>query len=225
MIPTEVSLRSVTRGLPRPAQQVTHRAAMAYTEVPAFMRKLQKQENSVGRDALKLTNLTAVRSNETRFAAWGEFDLDAAVWPIPAARMKMKQPHLVPLSAPAVALLRRIRLEHEALYTGSLDERMLFTARGTKPISDATTLKAIRDMNIETVTVHGFRSSFADWAAECTSFPKEVTDKALAHRVPNAVEGGVPAHGLLRQAACAHGGVGSARCRRQSRLRAIDLYP
>ena len=66
--------------------------------------------------------------------------------------------------------------------------RMLFTQSGKKPISDTTMLKAIRDMKIETITVHGFRSSFADWAAECTSFPKEVIEKALAHRVPNAVE-------------------------------------
>ena len=188
LIPAEVSLRSVTRGLPRQGQQVSHRAAMAYADVPAFMKALNSQENSVGRDALKLTILTAVRSNETRFATWAEFDLDAAVWSIPAARMKMKQPHVVPLAAPALALLLRLRKEHEALHSGPLDDRMLFTATGKKPISDTTMLKAIRDMKIGTVTVHGFRSSFADWAAECTSFPKEVTEKALAHRVPNAVE-------------------------------------
>lgn len=188
LIPDEVSLRSVTRGLPRQTQQVSHRAAMPYADVPAFMKALERQENSVGRDALKLTILTAVRSNETRFATWGEFDLDAAVWSIPATRMKMKLPHIVPLSAPAVALLRRLGREHELLDGNETAGRMLFTHTGRKPISDTTMLKAIRDMKITTVTVHGFRSSFADWAAECAAFPKEVVEKALAHRVPNAVE-------------------------------------
>lgn len=187
MIPEEMSLRSVTRGLPRQTRQVTHRAAMPYAEVPAFLQKLARQEPSVGRDALQLTILTAVRSNEARFATWEEFDLDAAAWSIPAERMKMKQPHVVPLSAPALALLRRIHQEQEAL--GELrSDSMLFSATRRKPISDTTMLKAIRDMKIDTVTVHGFRSSFTDWTAECTQIPKEIADKALAHRVPNAVE-------------------------------------
>lgn len=188
MIPAEISLRSVTRGLPRQTQQVTHRAAMPYADVPAFLQTLAGQDPSVGRDALQLTILTAVRSNETRYATWSEFDLKAATWSIPATRMKMKQPHIVPLSALALALLQRLRAEHEALDGELRADRMLFTHSGKKPISDTTMLKAIRDMKIETVTVHGFRSSFADWAAECTSFPKEIAEKALAHRVPNAVE-------------------------------------
>lgn len=146
------------------------------------------EANSVGRDALKLTILTAVRSNEARLATWREFDLDGAIWSIPASRMKMKLRHLVPLSEPAVALLRRLRKEHEALATGSIDDQYLFSARGKAPISDVMMLKAIRDAKIDTMTVHGFRSSFADWAAECTNVPKEVTEKALAHRIPNAVE-------------------------------------
>lgn len=187
-IPQEVSLRSVTRGLPRQARHVTHRPAMPYAKVPAFMKKLMGEENSVGRDALKLTILTAVRSNEARHATWGEFDLEAGTWAIPAARMKMKQPHVVPLAAPAIALLWRLRTEHAALDGVVAPTRMLFTATGRKPISDTTMLKVIRDMQIVRVTVHGFRSSFADWVAECTAFPKEVAEKALAHRIPNAVE-------------------------------------
>lgn len=188
MIPAELSLRSVTRGLPRQGQTVTHRAAMPYADVPAFMKALLKQPNSVRRDAFKLTILTAVRSNETRFSTWSEFALDAGVWSIPAARMKMKQPHLVPLASAAIALLRRLRREHESLTSKPLDDQYLFSVRGTKPISDITMLKAVRDMKVETITVHGFRSTFADWAAECTSVAKEVVEKALAHRIPNAVE-------------------------------------
>jgi integrase len=188
LIPAEISLRSVTRGLPRQTRQVEHRAAMPYASVPAFLRKLAQQDRTIGRDALQLTILTAVRSNETRYATWDEFDLDAATWSIPAARMKMKQPHVVPLSAPALALLNRLLAEKQALDGKIPPGRMLFTHSGKKPISDTTMLKAIRDLKIETITVHGFRSSFADWAAECTRFPKEIAEKALAHRVPNAVE-------------------------------------
>ncbi|MDG5487392.1 tyrosine-type recombinase/integrase [Sphingomonas sp. BGYR3] len=187
-IPAEISLRLVTRGLPRQIRQVEHRAAMPYAAVPAFLQKLARQERTIGRDALQLTILTAVRSNETRYATWDEFDLDAATWSIAASRMKMKQPHVVPLSAPALALLHRMRAEHEALDGYIAPGRALFTLTGRKPISDTTFLKAIRDMKIDKITVHGFRSSFADWAAECIQFPKEITEKALAHRVPNAAE-------------------------------------
>jgi integrase len=161
---------------------------MPYVKVPAFMKKLTGLENSVGRDALKLTMLTAVRSNETRFATWGEFDLNAATWSIPGSRMKMKEPHVVPLSSPAVAILRRLREERIAL-SGNVDPtQLVFVGLRGKAISDVTMMKAIRDMKIGVVTVHGFRSSFTDWAAEQTDFPKEVADKALAHRILNAVE-------------------------------------
>lgn len=188
LVPEEISLRSVTRGLPRQARQVTHLAAMPYPKVPDFVKKLAALENSVGRDALKLTVLTAVRSNETRFATWGEFDLDAGIWSIPGSRMKMKEPHVVPLSTPALALLRRLRDERIAL-DGEIDaDALVFVGSTGKAISDATMAKAMRDMNVTGATVHGFRSSFTDWTAEQTDFPKEVADKALAHRIPNAVE-------------------------------------
>lgn len=187
-VPEEISLRSVTRGLPRQTRQVTHLAAMPYAEVPAFMKKLVALENSVGRDALKLTVFTAVRSNETRFAIWDEFNLDAATWSIPGSRMKMKEPHVVPLSAPALNLMRRLRDERVAL-DGKLDpSQLVFPGFRGKAISDVTMMKAIRHMKITGVTVHGFRSSFTDWTAEQTDLPKEVADKALAHRIPNAVE-------------------------------------
>ena len=188
LVPEEVSLRSVTRGLPRQTRQVTHRAAMPYADVPAFLRTLMNLPSTLGRDALKLTILTAVRSNETRGATWGEFDLDAGIWSIPAARMKMKEVHDIPLAPAAVQLLRRLRDDHVRLHGAAKPPNLLFSFNGTKPISDVTMLKAMRDMKVEDATVHGFRSSFTDWVAECTSVPKEVADKALAHRIPNAVE-------------------------------------
>lgn len=188
MIPQPISLRSVRKGLPRQDRRVEHRQAMAYKDVPAFMAKLMVLPPSVGRDALKLTVLTATRSGEVRGAVWGEFDLDKAIWSIPAARMKMKEAHVVPLSAPVVALLLRLRQEQQELDGDIKPDRVLFSHYGARPISDVTMLKVLRDMGIEGITVHGFRSSFADWAAEQTNVPKEVVEKVLAHKVPNAVE-------------------------------------
>ena len=100
----------------------------------------------------------------------------------------MKEPHVVPLAAPAIALLRRLREEQLALDGEIRPDRILFTHYGARAISDVTMLKVLRDMGVEGATVHGFRSSFADWAAEQTDTPKEIVEKALAHKVSNAVE-------------------------------------
>jgi integrase len=183
-----VSLKSVTRGLPRQVRVVNHRAAMAYDKVPTFMAALMNLPNSAGRDALKLTVLTGVRSNETRFATWSEFDLDAGIWAIPASRMKMKNAHVIPLTPPALTMLKRLRQEREALDGKVAPDQLVFTSNGTKPISDMTMNKAMKDMGFTGVTVHGFRSCFTDWAAERTDFAKEIVEKALAHKVPSAVE-------------------------------------
>ncbi|WP_241215823.1 tyrosine-type recombinase/integrase [Sphingomonas koreensis] len=155
---------------------------MPYAEVPALMQKLAAAAPTTGRDALRFTIYNAVRSNETRFAVWTEFDLDNAIWTIPGERMKAGETHVVPLSRPAVALLRK-RWNERASDTG-----LVFSADGEKPISDMTMTKLLRDDGINGVTVHGFRSAFTDWAAEKTRFPKEVADKALAHKLPSKVE-------------------------------------
>lgn len=207
MIAQPVSLRSVRKGLPRQTRQVKHRQAMPYKDVPAFMAQLMTLTPSVGRDALKLTVLTATRSGEVRNAVWSEFDLDKAVWSIPAERMKMKEPHVVPLATAAVALMRRLHDEQLALDGEVKPDRLIFTHYGARAISDVTMLKAIRDMGIEGITVHGFRSSFADWAAEQTNVAKEIVEKALAHKVPNAVEAAYRRQ-TLRQAADTHGALG-----------------
>jgi integrase len=102
--------------------------------------------------------------------------------------MKMKEPHVAPLAEQAVTLLRRLRDEQLALDGEIRPDRIVFTHYGARAISDVTMLKVLRDMKIEGVTVHGFRSSFADWSAEQTSVPKEIVEKALAHKVTNAVE-------------------------------------
>ena len=180
--PHEASLRSVAKGLPRQPIQENHYVAMAYSEVPALMRRLAALPETAGRDALLFTILNSVRSGETRFATWPEFDLDAAIWSIPAERMKMRQPHVVPLSTESVAILRRRwRLR-------DTDEGLVFSTHGVKPLSDMTMTKVLRDLGFAKTTVHGFRSSFTDWAAEKTRFPKEVVDKALAHKLVDRVE-------------------------------------
>jgi integrase len=181
-VPEEVSLRSVRKGLPRQNDKRGHMEAMPYADVPALMQKLATAAPTTGRDALRFTIYNAVRSNETRFAVWTEFDLEKAVWTIPAERMKAGETHVVPLSAPVVALLRK-RWDERTSDTG-----LVFSNDGKKPISDMTMTKLLRDDGFASITVHGFRSTFTDWAAECTDFPKEVADKALAHKLPNKVE-------------------------------------
>lgn len=180
--PTEAALRSVRKGLPRQPKRDGHFEAMPYEDVPAFVTALREAVPTVGRDALCFTIFTAVRSNETRFAAWSEFDLKKSVWSIPGERMKMAEPHIVPLPASAIELLQR------RWKARSTDDGLVFSADGAKPISDMTMTKVLRDEGIPSHTVHGFRSAFTDWAAEMTDTPKEVVDKALAHKIPDRVE-------------------------------------
>lgn len=181
-VPEEVSLRSVRKGLPRQNDKRGHMEAMPYADVPSLMKRLATAAPTTGRDALRFTIYNAVRSNETRLAVWTEFDLENAVWTIPAGRMKAGETHVVPLSAPVLALLRK-RWDERTSDTG-----LVFSNDGKKPISDMTMTKLLRDDGFASITVHGFRSTFTDWAAECTDFPKEVADKALAHKLPNKVE-------------------------------------
>jgi len=178
----ETSLRSVRKGLPRQPRKTNHYMAMPYSDTPDFLQKVARKTTTAGRDALLFTIYTAARSGETRFASWPEFNLQKAVWSIPAERMKAGEAHVVPLSEPVLEILRR-------RWSGRMnDEAFVFSADGEKPVSDMTITKVLRDAGIPDYTVHGFRSTFTDWAAEQTDFPKEVVDKALAHKIPNQVE-------------------------------------
>lgn len=181
-VPDEVSLRSVRKGLPRQSDKRGHMAAMPYADVPALMQRLAAAAPTTGRDALRFTIYNAVRSNETRLAVWTEFDLDKAIWTIPGERMKARETHVVPLSAPVLALLCKRWNERTS------DTGLVFSNDGEKPISDMTMTKLLRDDGFASITVHGFRSAFTDWSSEKTDFPKEVADKALAHKLPNKVE-------------------------------------
>jgi integrase len=178
----EVILRSVTRGLPRQPPCDNHFPAMPYAQIPALFSELRNLPQTAGRDALAFTVLTAARSGETRNALWTEFDLEARVWTVPASRMKMGKEHNVPLTAQAIEiLLRRLPMrDHEGGF--------VFSSFGKRPISDMTMSKTLRDMGYPEFTVHGFRSTFTDWAAECTDYRKEVVDKALAHKLQDRIE-------------------------------------
>ncbi|WP_267394971.1 MULTISPECIES: site-specific integrase [unclassified Sphingomonas] len=180
--PTETSLKSVRKGLPRHKRDDSHFNAMPYQDVPAFLAKLRDEVHTSGRDGLEFTILTAVRSNETRFARWPEINMKKATWTIPGERMKTGVTHVVPLAPAAIRILER-RWEGRTENDG-----LVFFASPKKPMSDMTMTKALRDMGEKAAHVHGFRSTFTDWAAETTSTAKEVVDKALAHKLPDKVE-------------------------------------
>jgi integrase len=154
--------------------------AMPYADLPAFMARLV-DKGGMGALALRTAILTAARSGEVRGATWSELDLDRAIWTVPAERMKARRAHRVPLSPAALALFR------EAAAIRRAGTELIFPAGSGKTLSDMTLTKVLRDMKAP-CTVHGFRSTFRDWAAEQTSLPGEVAEAALAHMVPEAVE-------------------------------------
>ena len=162
----------------RPQHTRGHHAAIAFDHVPAFMTKL---DQSTAGDALAFSILTAARPGEALAARWSEIDLDKAVWTLPAVRMKGGRAHRVPLSVPAVAILRRRR----ALAQNDL---VFPSRRPDRPLNNTTTLRLMRTLGIEEATPHGFRSSFRDWIGEKTAFPNEVAEMALAHAITSKVE-------------------------------------
>lgn len=154
---------------------------MNYADVPKFMQRLKERE-SIGRLALEALILTAARSGEIRFARWSEVDLEEALWSNPADRMKMKRPHVVPLSPAAIEVFKRA-----AKFRAPASDLIFPGQKLKKPMSDMTLLKILRDMDAG-VTVHGFRSAFRDWVADQTNYPGDVAEAALAHTVSNKVE-------------------------------------
>jgi integrase len=163
----------------RNRRAVQHFAALPYAEMPVFLARLRERQ-AVPAKALELTILTACRRNEAIEAKDDEFDLDAAVWTIPGARTKSGRPHRIPLSDPAVVLLRRLRETRTGEY--------VFSVRGNRPLGESTIRMFMQAAGLEGVTTHGFRSSFRDWAAERTNFPSEVAEEALGHLTADETE-------------------------------------
>lgn len=182
--PTEAPMRAVAKGLPKQPKKGAHFAAMPYADLPDFMSSLRSEEATLGRLALQFTVLTAARSGEVRGATWEEIDSEAAVWSIPASRMKGGEAHIVPLSAEALAILEQVR----PFRSGRKSESVFPGFKG-KPLSDATLSKALRVAGGGVATVHGMRSAFRDWVAEkMPTVPGDVAEAALAHSIPNRVE-------------------------------------
>ena len=158
---------------------VKHHPALPYREIVPFMEKLRAQDGFAAR-ALELAILTACRSSEVLEAPWSEIDLEAAVWTIPAERMKGKKEHRVPLSPQAIILLRTL--------LSSTSEWVFPGERKERPLSDMAMNMLLRRMGRDDITVHGFRSTFRDWTAETTNHPREVAEAALAHTISDKVE-------------------------------------
>ncbi|MBS3023289.1 tyrosine-type recombinase/integrase [Acidiphilium multivorum] len=153
---------------------VKHHAALDYHEMPTFMAELRERE-AVSARCLEFAILTATRSNEARGARWDEIDLDSALWLIPEQRMKAKKEHRVPLAPRAVEVLREMA-ERSARRDG-----LIFPGGAPgKPMTDVALAKALAVLR-PGFTPHGMRSSFREWAAEMTSFPREIAEVALAH--------------------------------------------
>lgn len=183
---TEIPLRAVSRGLPKQPKQKNHFAAMHWQDVPPFIDNMEEtlKAGETVCLAIEFLILTAARSGEVRGARWSELDLEEKTWRIPAERMKASEPHRVPLSDRAVEILRRMT---ELRRTDDADAFVFEGQKSGRPLSDMTLSMPLRRAELD-ITVHGFRSAFRDWAAERTSFPRELAEKALAHAVRNKVE-------------------------------------
>lgn len=167
--------------LPRPSRvaRVEHHAALPYAEVGAFMEKLRAQPGEAAR-ALEFLVLCASRTGEVIGAKPGEINLDTGVWTVPASRMKGGRVHRVPLPPRAVEIVRdRVEEDRPYVFAGGVPG---------EPLSNMAMAALLRRMGRDDVTVHGFRSTFRDWVADRTTFPRELAETALAHKVDDTTE-------------------------------------
>ena len=179
--------------------KVKHHAAMPYADMAPFMRELRGREG-IAPKALEFVILTAARVSEAVNAKWSEFNLNRKLWTVPAERMKAKREHRVPLSSLALKLLERLEAQREGDYV------FPGWTIPDKPLTGAACLTLLDDMGHADLTTHGFRSSFRDWAAEQTNFPREIAEAALGHVLSNKTEAAyqrgdlLDRRGLLMQA-------------------------
>ena len=161
-------------------RQVQHREALPYSDLSAFVQSLRTHSGTAAQ-ALEFVILTAARVSEAVGATWAEIDLQGATWTIPGARIKSGKEHRIPLSNVALKLLKRLDAtkQNEFVFPGH---------KLGKPLTIAAPMKLLRDMGHESLTVHGFRSTFRDWCGEQTNFPREVAEAALSHVVKDKTE-------------------------------------
>lgn len=158
-----------------------HHAALDYRDIPGFMARLREREAMTAL-ALEFLILTAARTNEVRGMTWSEVSRSEKLWTVPAMRMKSGREHEVPLSPRAIEILERV-----AGLANAPDEYVFQGKRRDQPLSNMGFEMLLRRMKVR-VTVHGFRSSFRDWTGDCTHFPREVAEAALAHAVGDKAE-------------------------------------
>lgn len=172
-------------------QQVRHHPALPYTEIPDFLALVTQRED-IASSALVFSVLTAARTGEVLGARWDEIDMKAAVWTVPASRMKGAREHRVPLSSEALAVLSKLARER-------INEFVFPGLKRGRPLSNMSLLMLLRNLKRSDITVHGFRSTFRDWAAERTNFPREIAEAALAHAVKDKVEAAYQRGDLLEK--------------------------
>lgn len=183
---------------PKKRDRVSHFPAVPWRKMPSATMQLFSSNNlTCGKQALLFLILSAARSGEVRGATWDEINLDAKTWSIPADRTKTGKPHNVPLSKPAIAILKRRQpFSHEGPW--------IFSQSGRRPLSDMTLSKILREENISSdtakrhATVHGFRSSFRDWASE-NGYARDLAERALAHTIKSETESAYHRTDLLEQ--------------------------
>lgn len=159
-------------------QKAGHHAALPYDRMVDFMKTLGDVDGVAAR-ALEFAILTAARTGEVLGVTWAEIDLEKRLWVIPPERMKAGREHRVPLSKAALAVLQGQSGREGPVFRGG---------KANKPLSNMALLMTLRRMKRTDLTAHGFRSTFRDWVAECTDFPHEVAEMALAHAVGDKVE-------------------------------------
>jgi integrase len=164
---------------------VEHHAALRWQEIGGFMADLTKQDGASAL-ALRFLILTASRTGEAIGAKWSEIDLAEQVWTLPAVRMKANREHRIPLSDAALAVLAEAaKLRPDKT---SVDAPVFPGAKAGRSLSNMALLMLLRRMGRGDLTAHGFRSTFRDWAAEVTHYPRDVAEQALAHSLPDKVE-------------------------------------
>jgi len=169
-------------------RKVEHHAAIPHPELPELLTVIRAQEGTAAR-ALEFAVLTAARTSEVIGARWGEVGMADKLWAIPAERMKGGREHRVPLAPRAVEILEEMKVERSALKGQEHPAAFIFSGRRMdEPLSNMAFLMLLRRIGRSDLTVHGFRSTFRDWAAERTNFPSEVAEMALAHTVGDKVE-------------------------------------
>jgi integrase len=175
-------VEGVTKGLPKQANLKKHHKALPHKQLPEFIAGLRSSNlTQLTKLAFEFLILTAARTSEVLGARWDEVNLEDATWTIPPQRMKAGREHKIPLSKRAVEILRLARSMSDGY------DLVFPSKNNSKPLSNMVFEMAVRRMNID-VTPHGFRSTFRDWSAEETNFPREVCEKALAHTIKNKAE-------------------------------------